>query len=348
MRRMVIGLALAATAGAATAGQAEFRYTPAPAATARTGIALPIGKCVNMANHLEPPGEGDWGRAIRNDDFAIIRAAGFDTIRLPVRWSAHAAKTAPYTIDRGFMIRVQQLVALANAAGLNVILNMHHYEELYPDPAAHTARFAALWAQIGEGFRDAPDTVWFELLNEPTEKLDHRNLLSVLNPALANVRRLHPTRPVIIGGENWSGIDSLATLPMPHDPYVVPTFHYYEPFLFTHQGASWVKPTPPLGVEFGSAADKAQLDQSLQKIRDYMARTGRVPFMGEYGAIDLPGVKLEQRIAYYAAVSSAFASIGIASCAWGYTNSYRLRDGDAWIPGMVEGIRAPLPVKAGG
>ncbi|RYY33102.1 MAG: glycoside hydrolase family 5 protein, partial [Sphingomonadales bacterium] len=50
-----------------------------------------------MGNHLEAPNEGDWGRAIVDGDFAIIKAAGFDTIRLPVRWSAHALAGAPYT-----------------------------------------------------------------------------------------------------------------------------------------------------------------------------------------------------------------------------------------------------------
>ncbi len=343
MRGLLTGMVLSAlTLGSNTVQATDFAYTPAPAAKPQTGIALPIGKCVNFANHLEAPTETSWGRAIADKDFAIVKAAGFDTIRLPTRWSAHADKAPPYAIDPTFLERVKHLVSVANDAGLNVILNLHHYEELYPDPSAHAARFAALWDQIGTAFKDASKGVWFELLNEPTAKLDHSNLLAILNPALANVRKTNPTRPVIIGGEKWSGIDSLATIPLPDDPYVVFTFHDYSPFAFTHQGASWVDPKQPLGRAFGPA-DKPELDANLEKVRAFMKRTGRVPFMGEYGAIDLPAVPVDQRIAYYAASSSAYASIGIASCAWGYTNTYRLRDGDKWIPGMIEAIKAPLP-----
>jgi endoglucanase len=315
-------------------------YTPAPTAEARTGVRLPIGKCVNMGNHLEPPTEGGWGgRKIADDDFKIIKAAGFDSVRIPVRWSSHAQASAPFTIDPAFMARVKHVVGLAEAAGLGVVLNMHHYDELYADPDAHSARFAGLWKQVAAEFRNAGPKVWFELLNEPTNKLTHANLLAVLNPALAQVRATNRTRPVIIGGENWSGIPSLATLPMPDDPYVVPTFHTYDPFNFTHQGASWVNPSPPLGRTFGSAEDYAELDANLQKVRDYMTRTGRVPFIGEYGAIDHPQVPLSERLKYYETVTSAFASIGVQSCAWGYTNTFKLRDGNRWLPGMVEAIK---------
>ena len=66
---------------------------------------------------------------------------------------------------------------------------------------------------------------------------------------MREVRASNPTRPVVIGGEFWSGIDSLATLPLPDDPYLVATFHYYEPFAFTHQGAPWITPLLPTGVQ---------------------------------------------------------------------------------------------------
>jgi endoglucanase len=70
-----------------------------------------------------------------------------------------------------------------------------------------------------------------------------------------------------------------------------------------------------------------------------MARTGRVPFVGEYGAIET--VPAAQRIAWYHATSSSFASIGVATCAWGYRNAFPLwRDGK-WVPGLVEAIAAP-------
>jgi endoglucanase len=236
------------------------------------------------------------------------------------------------------MARVHHVVDAASAAGLNVILDMHNFDELFTDPSANTTRFAEMWRQIGVEFAGAPASVWFELTNEPHGALTNANLVATMTPALAAVRTTNPTRPVIVGGQDWSGVGSLATLALPSDPYVVPTIHTYDPFNFTHQGATWVTPTPPLGRVFGGTADYAELDANLQKVRDYIARTGRVPFVGEYGANDDPGVPLAQRVLYYGTITSAYASIGVQTCAWAYTNTFKLRDGSTWLPGMLDAI----------
>lgn len=108
---------------------------------------------------------------------------------------------------------------------------------------------------------------------------------------------------------------------MPDDSYVVPTFHTDDPFAFTHQGATRVDPVPALGKIFGSAADWAELSANLRAVQEYIARTGRVPFVGEYGAMDHPVVPLAQRSECFRAMSAAYASIGVQSCAWGYSNT---------------------------
>lgn len=337
---MTVLLAACACGGAlaqAPAGPQPARYAPGPAARPSTGIALPIGKCVNLSNMLETPREGIWGRPFRDEDATRIRRAGFATVRLPVRFSGHALVAAPYTIDPAFMARVRHVVDTNLAAGLNVILDLHNFEELMSDPAGNRVRFAALWRQIAAEFQGAPASLWFELMNEPNNRLDDTTLLGVLTPALAEVRATNPTRPVIVGGQNWSGIDSLATLILPDDPWIVPTFHYYDPFDFTHQGADWVHPSPPRGRRFGAPADNTQLEAALDKVRAYMARTGRVPFVGEYGAFEQ--VPMDQRIAYYRTISAAFASAGIQSCAWGYTNTFQLwRDGRGWSRELLDAI----------
>jgi endoglucanase len=292
-----------------------------------------------MANHLEAnPTEGSWGRAINDQDFADIAAVGFETIRLPVRWSNHASNSPPYTIDSVWMERVEEVVNQARAAGLRVILDDHHYDAIFENPDAEKDRFAAIWKQIGERFKDADDMVWFELMNEPHNQITDANLLSILEPALAEVRATNPTRPVVIGGQNYSGINSLATLPVPNDDYLIATFHFYDPFNFTHQGATWVDPSPPLGTTYGSAADQQELDNAVQKARDFMDQTGLPVFMGEYGAYDV--IPLDQREDYYRAVTQAFKDANIDGCVWGYTNSFSFRDADTgeWYQGLLDAV----------
>jgi endoglucanase len=336
--RQFCGIALLALAASTTGEAALPDYAPAAAAKASSGPSAALGKCINLANTLEPPNEGDWGPAFRDDDARIIHSAGFSTVRVPINFIGHALAKPPYTIDHRFMGRARHVIDTLRVSGLNVIVDQHNNDDLSAAPEANRDRLAAVWRQVASELRDEPAYVWFEILNEPHAKLTNANLMDVYAPSLAAIRETNPTRIVVIGGENWSGVDSLATLPMANDPNVIPTIHYYDPFQFTHQGARFVKNPPPFGRSFGSPADIAQLEANLAKVRAYIQRTGRVPFVGEYGAIQT--IPTAQRAAWYHTVSSAFASLGVATCAWGYRNAFPLwRDGK-WLPEM-SGIEAP-------
>lgn len=316
-------------------------FTPAPAAQPSNGVRLQLGKCVNLSNMLEAPSEGAWGRAFIDADMDRIASAGFTGLRLPVRFSAYAEQKPPYAVDPAFMDRVAHVVDLANQRGIAVIIDFHHYEELFTDPAGHAQRFAAIWRQVAERFKDAPPSVSFELINEPHDKLGKDNLLSVIEPALAAVRASNPTRAVVIDGPEWAGIDAMLTSPFPNDPNLVPTFHHYVPTNFAFDKADWM--TPKVRKDFGTAADLALIESDLAKVRAYMERTGRVPFVGEYGAFQTR--PLAEREEFYQTLSKGFASLGIDSCAWGYTNTMDLwTDAKGGWQGKIEQvIAAPLP-----
>ena len=311
-------------------------------AAAEEAKGLPVGACINMGNSLETMVESQDGKRIDAADFARIRAAGFTTVRIPVRWMHRSRETAPHTIDPAFLDRVEAVVDQALAADLNVILNSHHFDALDKDPAATAPWLAAVWKQVAARFAARPEArLWFEISNEPHDKLTNANLLATLAPALAAIRATNPTRAVVIGGENWSGIDSLATLDLPDDPNVYPTFHYYEPFDFTHQGATWVDPSPPLGRLYGTQADADRLAADVEKIRRYIARTGRKPFIGETGAYE--AIPLAGRVQYHRAVHDAFAPLDLGICAWAYTNTFPFwdRKTEQWLPGLRAAFGLP-------
>lgn len=346
---LVLAGALLAASASAADGPAHLdltgEFTPAAAAQPRVGPRLDLGKCVNLSDMLEAPreGEGGWGRKFEDADIARIAGKGFTAIRLPARFNSHALKKPPYTIDPAFMERVAHVVDLATAHGLKVIVDLHHYLKLDAHPEREATRFAALWRQIGERFAGAPASVSFELMNEPHDKLAAGNLLAVLGPALAEVRRTNPTRIVVIDGPEWAGLDAMLTSPFPDDPYVVPTFHYYSPVNFGFDKAPWLKPASR--DDFGRPEDLALIRADLAKVRAYIERTGRVPFVGEYGAWE--GRPLAAREAYYETISEAWASLGLDSCAWGYTNTMHLWDDEkgGWQGRIADRIAAPLAVR---
>ncbi|MEE9319398.1 MAG: glycoside hydrolase family 5 protein [Granulosicoccus sp.] len=223
-----------------------------------------LGRGINLANALDAPNEGEWGWSLAANHFDIIADAGFDSVRVPIRWSAHAATTAPYAIDQAFFERVDWVLDQTARTGLTTVIDVHHYLELMVDPTRHRARFLSIWQQISERYAQRPETVYFEILNEPTEAFTDDPAIwnNLLADALQIVRRTNATRPVVIGPVGWNAIEYLDQLVLPTDPNVIVSVHFYSPFEFTHQGADWVEPIPPLGTEW--FADIAQLGSTLE------------------------------------------------------------------------------------
>ena len=129
---------------------------------------------------------------------------------------------------------------------LSVVLNVHHYDELCVDPAAHRERFLALWCQVAERYAALPSTVRFELLNEPHGRLSDERWNDLLAEALVEVRNSNPHRDVIVGPAEMNTIAGLTGLELPDDDRLIVAIHYYVPLPFTHQGADWLPP-PPAG-----------------------------------------------------------------------------------------------------
>jgi endoglucanase len=200
-----------------------------------------LGRGVNLGNALEAPHEGEWGVTLREEYFQLIKDAGFNSVRMPVRWSSRALTQPPYTIDPKFFERVDWAVNCAMSRNLPVILNMHHYMELYTDPNPHKERFMAMWKQIAEHYKDYPDTLLLEIYNEPDDALTPQMWNQWLKEALAVIRKTNPRRTIVIGSANDSWISYLKLLELPEDDRnIIVTVHHYFPHEFTHQGAPWI------------------------------------------------------------------------------------------------------------
>jgi len=243
---------------------------------------------VNLGNALEAPQEGEWGVTLQEEYFKIIKDGGFNSVRVPIRWNAHADEKAPYIIDPAFFERVDWVVENAVKQDLAVILDFHHYLEMMERPGENKDRFLAIWAQIAEHYRDAPDSVYFELLNEPNGSLSNTSAWNqILSEAIKEIRETNPRRTIIIGPGNWNSIASLYSLELPaEDRNLIVTFHYYEPFKFTHQGAEWVTNSDPwLGTTWtGTDQQKKEIAINLNMAKSWADKNHRPIFMGEFGA----------------------------------------------------------------
>lgn len=258
-----------------------------------------IGRGVNLGNALEAPKEGQWGVTLREEYFGLIREAGFDSVRIPVRWSAHAKREPPYTIDSDFMKRVEWAVEQALDRQLVAILDMHHYKEMESRPRAEKERFLALWKQISEHYRESPATLYFELMNEPCREMTSKLWNDYAVEAIGAIRKTNPRRAIVVGPVQWNNATRLKGLKLPEDDRnLIVTFHNYRPFKFTHQGAGWVGDQSKkwLGTKWaGTDSQKKEVREYLDIAADWGESRNRPLFMGEFGAYSKADMALRAR-----------------------------------------------------
>ena len=329
----IIGLGLLLPLAACDMGTSSAAPRDVPAVP-----ETPIERCINLGGALEAPNEGDWGYTVRTDDLQRIKAAGFDSVRLPVRWSAHAMESAPYTIDPDLIARVQEIVAAADAAGLKIIVDLHHYDELMEDPDAHYERLFSMWRQIAEAFEGAPDGLILELINEPRDEMSVARTDVVNERLLSIVREKHPDRWVVVGSAGWGGLHALLESDPPEDDRIILTFHSYEPYDFTHQGAFFADPPPPTGRRWGSAEDYRNLNLAAERAARFAAQEGHPMFLGEFGVYE--NVPLDQRAQWTRAMRVSAEAHGFGWCYWDYATTFKAYnlERETWIRTLLAAL----------
>jgi endoglucanase len=324
-----------------TAAAAFGRETPAkknkPEPPSIHDMNKKLGRGINLGNALEGPNEGAWGVTLKAEYFQAIKKAGFDSVRLPVRWSAHAKATEPFTLDEPFAKRVDWAIEQALANKLNIIVNVHHYDEMDKEPEKHLARLLGLWQQIAARYKDRPAGVFFELYNEPHGELDSGKWNIFLPHLLRAVRKTNPTRPIIVGPGHWNAVQFLDKLKLPEfERNLIVTVHYYGPFEFTHQGAPWVQGSAKWkGRKWtGTAEEVKALRQELEKAAAWGKTHDRPIFLGEFGAYQ--EADMASRAKWTEAVVQEAQRLGFSWAYWEFCAGFGAYDPktDTW--------RAPL------
>jgi endoglucanase len=286
---------------------------------------------VNLGNMLEAPNEGAWGLTVQEEYFGRIKEAGFDFVRVPVRWNAHADESAPYAIDPAFLARVDEVVNWALAQNLAVIIDFHHYEEMGSDPQGHKDRFLGIWQKVAEHYKDSPSNVLFELLNEPNGELNAERWNQYIAETLTIVRQSNPTRDVIIGPVNLNAYDQVSTLEFPRDDHLIVTFHYYLPFEFTHQGAEWVEGSDAwLGKTWEATEDeKAEITRHFESVAAWARQRGLRVLLGEFGAYSK--ADMDSRVRWTGFVRSEAERHGFGWAYWEFASDFGVYDADSKV-----------------
>jgi aryl-phospho-beta-D-glucosidase BglC (GH1 family) len=280
--------------------------------------------------------------------FQLLKDAGFDSVRINLQPFRYMAATNGYAVSESWFAVLDWAVKEAQAQGLRVTLDLHEYNTLGRDPAGNREKFLAFWRQAGVRYQNAPDSVLFELLNEPCRNLTPALWNQYLAEGLAVVREKNPTRAVIIGPAFWNSVDHVDELELPEsDRNLIVTVHYYKPMDFTHQGAAWADRADKLGVNWlGTQQDLKAIREDFDKVAAWARQHDRPVFLGEFGAYDK--APMESRTRYIGSVARAAEQQGWSWAYWQFDSDFILYDmaRDGWVEPILAAL-VPAGSKTG-
>ncbi|MEK7992997.1 MAG: glycoside hydrolase family 5 protein, partial [Planctomycetota bacterium] len=311
----------------------------------------PFKRGVNLTNWLQTSSAGQIQfTKFTKQDLINIKSLGCDVIRLPINLHAMAGGGPDYTIDPLFYYFLDQIIDWAEELELHLILDNHTF-----DPAANTSPnigdiLVPVWAQMAQHYKDRLNYIYYEVLNEP-HGISDTMWNQIQQQVIDAIRAVDQRHTIIVGPAGWNGYNNLRYMPVYQDDNLIYTFHFYDPFMFTHQGASWVGPSlvPLAGVPFpydaalmpqcprelrgtwvqGSLANYSN-DGTVKRVEELIdiAATFKaqrhVPlFCGEFG-VYTPNSDNEDRIYWYNVVRSYLEEKGITWTIWDYKDGFGL------------------------
>lgn len=283
-----------------------------------------------------------------------MKAAGFDTIRIPVAWMTNATHLyeGDYTIDADYMDRVEEVVRYARKAGVYVIINDHWdggWYGMFGSESAETRALAmeaykGMWQQIAERFRDYSDYLIFESANEELGgRFDENSplycsdsvvtylndderyaLTNEINQTFVDVVRAtggnNATRLLLIAGYS-TNIDQTCDdrFQMPKDTAdskLMVSVHYYDPWSYC--GAS----SAASATKWGTVSDYEYMDQQLAKMTKF-TEAGYGVVIGEYGALPCSDGLKDNTLAYHTAFLDACTKYDLTNCLWDCSGLYK-------------------------
>lgn len=312
---------------------------------------VPFSRGVNLSGWFQASGprQIQFSKFSRKD-FENIKSLGCDVVRLPINLHAMTSGAPDYIPDPLFLHFLDQVVDWSEELQIHLILDNHTFDPAASTDPAVEEILVKVWTAMARHFKNRSDYVYYEVLNEP-HGIDDAVWGSIQQSVINAIRSEDSKHFIVVGPANWNSYNNLKNLPVYTDPKLIYTFHFYDPFVFTHQGASWSDPSlvPLSGVPFPyNAAEMPAIPGSVKgtwiegALKNYpnegnatkvkqlidlavaFRNERNVPiFCGEFG-VYIPNSPADDRTAWYELVSSYFGEKDIPWTTWDYTGGFGL------------------------
>jgi endoglucanase len=312
--------------------------------------SAPFSRGVNFSGWFEPFSAGGIPfTQYTEQDFADVKSLGADVIRLPIRMNSMTLGPPEYTLDPLLAKFLDYAVNWAEKYEIYLIIDNHSFDPDKPTETDIDKILLPVWRQIAERYKNRSDYIIYEVLNEPHGISDQR-WGEIQGKVIETIRAVDQKHAIVVGGAEWNSIDKLSALPKYSDPNLIYTFHFYDPFLFTHQGANWGEPLLVHLKDIPFPPDKKRMPKIPAKLRgtwlesslrnsyakdgapatlyrtlDKAVRFSRerdVPvFCGEFGVYMIHSSP-DDRVKWYECVASALDRRNIARTSWDYYGGF--------------------------
>jgi aryl-phospho-beta-D-glucosidase BglC (GH1 family) len=304
-----------------------------------------------------------------SEDIALIKSIGFDHVRLSVNPQPMMANHRPDEITADYLGYLDAAIKMILDQGLAVVIDLHPESDFKARLAkddSFVQEFSDFWRALARHYSswDA-ERVFFEILNEP-EFPDQYRWYGVQAKLAAAIREGAPQQTIIAAGARWSDDDELVFIEPLRDPNVIYNFHFYDPHIFTHQGATWgtyfwhwVKglhyPSSPESAAKTAAGvpdavdrlavirygqdhwDAVRIDAEVTQVAEWARQRGVPVVCNEFG-VYRTYADPHDREAWIHDVRSALERHGMGWAMWDYSGSFGLvskKDGRIMVDDMT-------------
>ncbi len=311
----------------------------------------PFSRGVNLTGWFQgnSPGQIQFTKFTRQD-IVNIKSLGCDVIRLPINLHSMTSGSPSYILDPLYVSFLDSVINWCEDLHIYLIIDNHTF-----DPNVDTSPdigniLTKVWSQTAAHLKDRSDYVLFEILNEP-HGISTQTWGSIQQQAINAIREKDSRHTIIVGGSGFNSYNELAGLPLYSDNNLLYTFHFYDPFMFTHQGASWTGPSmealagvpfpynaaamPPcpaslLGTWIESSLSNYRYEGTVSYVKQLIDvavnfrnnRNVKI-FCGEFG-VYIPNSNTAERSLWYGVVRQYFEENNIPWTTWDYKGSFGL------------------------
>lgn len=302
---------------------------------------------------------------IKASDFQLLKQLGFKSIRLPVAFGYFQANS--YSQQK-ILDDIDQVFMLCQLYGFRLIICYHPGNLSESANLPDNQKIINLWISLAKKYiHGNADYLFFELYNEPPH-MDPEAWKNAAEAIIAAIRKIDKKRTLIVGASNFNSIYELSRTTPLNDENIIYTFHFYEPFFFTHQGATWIggqvattgvpfpyneQNFPPLNPrakntwgetnynQYRRDGNEQSVRDKLSIVKNWALRYNLPVLCGEYGVYN-KYADIDSRCRYIKAVRGTLKAMKIPGILWDYNTSFSIFNGSPSVKSLPEGMKEAI------